>query len=80
MRKSIHTPAYREVLTRLKRARRQAGLTQAQLAERLGATQTFVSKVERGERRLDIVETRSICAAVGVSFVEFAAALEGGGR
>lgn len=38
------------------RARRNAGLSQVQLAQRLGTTQQFISKYETGERRLDVVE------------------------
>jgi hypothetical protein len=44
---------YAVFLQTLKAAREKAGLTQAQLAKRLGETQTFVSKCERGERRID---------------------------
>jgi transcriptional regulator with XRE-family HTH domain len=46
-------------------------VTQAEIAERLGETQSFISKRERGERRLDIVEVRNFCQAMGVGFVEF---------
>jgi transcriptional regulator with XRE-family HTH domain len=52
-------------------AQQRQGLTQAEIAERLGETQSFISKCERGERRLDIVETRAFCRAMGVNFVEF---------
>lgn len=72
MQKSIVTPGYRAFLALLKGARKAAGVTQAQLASRLDETQTFVSKCERGERRLDIVETQTWLAALGVSFVGFA--------
>ena len=48
---------------RLKKAREEAGLTQAQLALRIGETQTFVSKCERGERRIDVIELRAFCRA-----------------
>jgi transcriptional regulator with XRE-family HTH domain len=44
------------MLVRLRQARRDAGFTQEEVAKRLGARQAFVSKVERGERRLDPVE------------------------
>ncbi len=62
--------------TRLREARRRAGATQARLAERLGQTQSFVSKCERGERRLDLVEVRAFCKALGLSFPEFVAEVE----
>lgn len=46
-------------------ARTEAGLTQVALAERLGKPQSFVSKMERGERRLDIVELAIVARALG---------------
>jgi len=52
---------FRELLTA---ARQAAGLTQAELASRLGKPQTFVSKYERGERRLDVVEFLQIAGAL----------------
>lgn len=73
MDKSIFSREYDVFLRRLRDARRRAGLTQVQLAERLGQTQSFVSKCERGERRLDIVETRAFCMAIGVPFSRFIA-------
>ncbi len=68
MEKSIHTPEYAEFLRLLREARERAGVSQSELASRLGATQSWVSKCERGERRLDIVEVRGFCTALGVSF------------
>ena len=64
MAQSTHNPDYQLLLTVLKAARKRAGVSQVGLAERLGNTQTFVSKCERGERRIDAVE-----------LVEFAEAL-----
>ncbi len=50
----------------LKEARTKAGLTQVQAAERLGCRQTFLSKIECGERRLDVAEFSLICLAYGI--------------
>jgi transcriptional regulator with XRE-family HTH domain len=47
-------------------ARGKAGLTQGELAARLDRTQSFVSKYERGERRLDVVEFLEIARAIGL--------------
>jgi len=47
---------YQEFLSRLRRARAEAGLTQKQVAELLQKPQSYVSKSESGERRIDIVE------------------------
>ncbi|MBI5711440.1 MAG: helix-turn-helix transcriptional regulator [Candidatus Eisenbacteria bacterium] len=49
-------PEYRRFLARLRAAREQAGFTQAEVAKRLSRPQSFVSKCEAGERRVDVVE------------------------
>jgi transcriptional regulator with XRE-family HTH domain len=49
-------PEYRRFLARLRAARERAGLTQAEVARRLRRPQSFVSKCEAGERRIDVVE------------------------
>ena len=76
MSKSIFTTEYALFLNHLRFARKAAGLTQKQLAERLGQTQSFVSKCERGERRIDIVELRGFCQAIGISLNDFILQLE----
>jgi transcriptional regulator with XRE-family HTH domain len=54
--RSLFSPAYRRLRDWLVAGRRAQSLTQVQLAEKLGRPQSFVSKYERGERRLDFVE------------------------
>ena len=71
MRKSIHTPQYRTLLELLVHTREARGLTQETLAHRLRITQSSVSKVERGERRLDVLELYHWCRALRVSFTDF---------
>lgn len=56
--------------------RNEARLRQVDLAERLGKPQSFVSKYESGERRLDLTEVYSVCKALNISFVAFAERLE----
>ena len=53
---SLHTAAYRRFRSKLREARERAGLTQAEAAKRLRKPQSFVSKCESGERRVDAVE------------------------
>ena len=62
---SIYSDEYRRVLTLLVQAREQAGMTQQELAAALLKPQSFVSKYERGERRLDIVEFVKISRLIG---------------
>jgi transcriptional regulator with XRE-family HTH domain len=62
--KSIFTKEYRVFLEVLVAARVSQGLTQAAVAERLKKPQSFVSKCESGERRVDIVEFFAICKAL----------------
>jgi transcriptional regulator with XRE-family HTH domain len=71
MEKSLFSSDYAAFLEQLKEARKKANLTQEQVARRLGQTQSFVSKVERGERRLDVVELRAFCKALEISFTSF---------
>jgi transcriptional regulator with XRE-family HTH domain len=76
MDKSIHSAPYAVFLSVLRATRERAGLTQEEIAKRIGETQTFVSKCERGERRVDVVELRTFCRAFGVSLGQFVVALE----
>lgn len=64
------------LLELLKAIRSEAGLKQAELAQRLGVPQSFVSKYETGERRLDLLEVHQVCCATGISLLDFAARLE----
>ena len=76
MEKSVFSHDYATFLLLLRETRERQGLTQVELAERLGETQSFVSKCERGERRLDIVEVRKFCNALGVDFLDFVSQFE----
>ena len=56
------TPQYQAFLQRLRAAREQVGLTQAEVARRLGKPQSYVSKCESGERRVDVIELAAFAA------------------
>jgi transcriptional regulator with XRE-family HTH domain len=64
--RSLFSPAYRRLRDWLVAGRHAQSLTQVQLAEKLGRPQSFVSKYERGERRLDFVEVFEIAEVLGV--------------
>lgn len=53
---SLRSPAHQALIARLKQARKAAGLRQAEVAQRLGVPQSYVAKVEGGERRLEVLE------------------------
>ena len=71
MLKSIYTSRYRQFLELLRAERLKAGVTQAKLANRIGVTQSVISKMETGERRLDVVEVLEICDALRISQRDF---------
>lgn len=56
MSKTIYSEKYKRVLELLRKARKEAGLTQVDVAVALGKTQSYVAKCESGERRIDVVE------------------------
>lgn len=60
----------------LKDLRVKASMTQQQLADALGSPQSFVSKYEIGERRLDVLEVRAVCVALGTTLQSFVELLE----
>jgi len=62
---------YERFRARLREARARAGLTQAEAAERLGKHQSFVSKCESGERRVDFVELQVFAKLSGVEDLAF---------
>lgn len=59
-----HSKAYTAIVECLVARRRELGLTQAQLAARMGTDQSQISKFERGERRIDIIDFARICVAL----------------
>lgn len=76
MKKSIYTEQRRRLTTLLRDMRVEAGLTQTELAERIGRPQNVVSRFESDNHRMDILEIREICLALGITFEEFARRLE----
>jgi transcriptional regulator with XRE-family HTH domain len=68
--KSAFSPRYDRLRALLIEARRARDLTQAQVAQRLRKPQSFVSKFERGERRLDVVEFLDVAQVLRVDACE----------
>ena len=71
MTKSVFTQKYDRFRLLMIEARKSADLTQAELATKLSRPQSFVSKYERGERRLDVVEFLEVARALGMDAVKF---------
>jgi transcriptional regulator with XRE-family HTH domain len=71
MAKTIHRTEYRALLKLLKDHRVRAGITQADLSTALERSQSFMSDIERGVRRLDLVELRDICAVLKIGLGRF---------
>jgi transcriptional regulator with XRE-family HTH domain len=71
-----YSPRYKCFRALLREVREEAGLSQAALAAKLRKAQTFVSKSEIGERRIDFIETLDFCAGCGISVVDLIQRLE----
>ena len=68
--RNLYDPRYRRLVALLRDARVDAGLTQAELAVRMGRRQTFISKVELAQRDLNLIELLEICGALGVPLAD----------
>ena len=65
MTKSLHSPIYEKLTELLVAARKKSGFTQQQVADALDTHQSYVAKVEGGERRIDVVEFMELARALG---------------
>lgn len=80
MANSLHRPQYELFRKMMVVAREKAGLTQVQVASGLGRPQSFVSKYERGDRRLDFTEFVEIANVLGIDVAKFLAAYQDNAR
>ena len=71
MQKSLSSAKQTSFLKLLRTVREEAGLRQIDVAERLNQPQSFVSKYEAGERRLDLLELELVCEACGTDIEQF---------
>jgi len=65
MKKSIHTKEYAYFVDKLRKARQEAGLTQVQVAKKLKRPQSYISNVESGQQRVDVVELQKFAKMYG---------------
>ena len=59
MKKTIYSQEHKDIVERLKQARKEASLEQIEVAKKLGRTQSFISKLESGQRRIDLVQLKA---------------------
>lgn len=71
MEKSLHSSHQKKLQLLLRQIRVEAGLSQKILAQKLCCPQSFISKYESGERRLDLIELKQVCSAIGISLKDF---------
>ncbi|HHA2439954.1 TPA: helix-turn-helix domain-containing protein [Stenotrophomonas maltophilia] len=76
MAKTIHRKEYAALIETVRDARLAAGLTQVQVSSKLGRSQSFISDVETGKRRVDVVELRGIARLTGLSLGKLIADFE----
>jgi transcriptional regulator with XRE-family HTH domain len=74
--KSVHSGGQSAFCELMAKARKAAGLTQRELADRLHKPQSFVAKYEGGERRIDVVEFLTVCQAIGADSAKLLKALK----
>ena len=74
--KSIYSQRQSRLQQMLRSIRIEAGLRQVDLADRLGQPQSFVSKYEIGERRLDVLELEQVCNCCGITLINFVTRLD----
>jgi len=67
---SIATKRHQRLIEILIDARKHAGIRQAELARRVGKTQTFVARFEAGQRRIDAIELLALCEIIGIDPVK----------
>jgi transcriptional regulator with XRE-family HTH domain len=76
VKKTLNKREHRILLEQIYRLRMASGMRQNDLAKKLNVPQSFISKIENGERRLDIIELREICNCLDTNLLEFVSELE----
>jgi len=71
MKKAIYTRKYKTLIARLKQARIDCGLNQIEVAKRLETSQSHISKIEAGQRRLDVIQLEEFASLYGKTLSYF---------
>lgn len=70
MERSLHSHSHNALIAELRKLRRNANLTQQVIADRLGLPQSYIAKIETGERNIDVVELLDLCDALGAKITD----------
>ena len=76
MKKTIYEPAYRNLVGKLRQARRRAGLTQAEAGDKLGRSRQWINTTEAGQLRLDVLQVVRLCRVYGLKAHELVRRME----
>jgi transcriptional regulator with XRE-family HTH domain len=76
--KYIHSTDQKRLCELIRRVREEKGISQQMLAAKLDVPQSFISKIETGERRIDVLELRCLCKAIKIPLKDFVELLEEG--
>jgi transcriptional regulator with XRE-family HTH domain len=71
IKRSIYSAEHEYLVDRLRQARQEAGLDQSQAAKLLGKSQSYISKIERGQRRIDVVQLKEFARIYGKNIAYF---------
>ncbi len=74
--KTIYNERYQRLINALVKVRKNSGLTQQQVAERLSKPQSYIAKIEKLERKLDVLEFVDLCDVIGADRVEMLRAVD----
>lgn len=69
--KTIHSDKNKKLIETIKKIRNEKGFTQLDIANKLSKPQSYISKIESGERRIDLIELETICHLLGIDLLDF---------
>jgi transcriptional regulator with XRE-family HTH domain len=78
--KTIHTEAYQQLINFLVEARKKANLTQRDVANRLGYTQSYISKIENAQARIDPIQLINLSSIYEINIVDLLNSIDPGGK
>ena len=74
--KTIHNKRHKRLVELIIHARKEAGIRQVQLAKKLKRSQTWIARLESGDRRIDVIELLDLADAIGFDALDILGQLE----